>query len=134
VNFGAAGKSPRWRSAVAVFATLAVLAALTGCWTLRSVLAAADSPQPVAATQAAVSQFDHGSSSTYQTNQKPFKSTGIKRDRPPTWSRSAPPEWSSPMPASMTTLAYPPGVPNSRAPAAPCAGQDLLTQFCVARC
>lgn len=142
MHFQAVGKHRQLRSTVAIVAALCVLAALTGCWALRSQLAAADAAQTVAATESVsdivqlrcddannTSQFCPGFLST---SQKPVKSAGIKRDRPPTWSRSAPPQW-VPTPASMTSFAYPRGAARSHALVIPHDGQDILTQLCVAR-
>lgn len=145
--FRDAGKPSRWRSLIAIVAGLCLLSALVGSWAVRSGSAA---PQPVAASQDVIdisvdisqAHFDaspqpasHGGhDGPSATNQKSFKTAGIKRDRPPTWSRSAPPEWWLPTPSSLTTSKYQPGAPHSRALATPRDGQELLHQLCVARC
>lgn len=130
------GMPSRWRSTIAIVAALCLLSALAGSWAVRfapaasaatpAVTVSADlGPQPAAHT-------DHNGPSS--TNYKYFKTAGIKRDRPPNWSRSVPPEWWLPTPASLTTSAHQLGAPRSRAPATPRDGQELLHQLCVARC
>jgi hypothetical protein len=131
-----AGMPSRWRPLIAIVAALCLLSALAGSWAVRFGPAASAAPQAVTVfadvgPQPAAYTDHHTPSST---NDKSFKTAGIKRDRPPNWSRSAPPEWWLPAPSSLITSQHRPGAPHSRAPATPRDGQELLHQLCVARC
>lgn len=142
VNLRCYVRALRWQSAIAVFGGLTVLAAIVGFWTLQTHLAAADRPDPIAASQVVAAtgpaRVTDGSipamtseDAVFSTD--PLKSAGIKRDRPVDLSRSAPPEWSLRTPASLMTTAHSLGVPHSRAPATPQTGQAILSQLCVAQ-
>lgn len=146
------GKPPRWRLVVAILAGLCLLTALVGGWTLRTHLAVSASQQTVvelaggadgdadAGVDTTRGRFEntiqptaHLVFGTQSGDRKPFKSAGLKRDRPPSWSRSAPTQWSLVTPASMTTPRRPAVLPQCPAPATSEGGQDLLNQLCVAR-
>lgn len=71
------------------------------------------------------------------TDQKSFKTAGIKRDRPPTWSRGAPPQWWLTTPLSLNTAgtdAPGPDPAYTPSPTQALAGNELLNHICVARC
>jgi hypothetical protein len=139
VNFLGAGKTRRWQSAIAIFAGLSLFAAVFGCWALQGGLAAATQPQPPVSSQGFLdvgidvgqTHSDHGSSPTNE--KKPFKSPGIKRDRPPTRVRLARQLVWSPWPVALTTLGFQSDDAGSAVPAAAFANRDVLTQLCVAR-
>jgi hypothetical protein len=65
---------------------------------------------------------------------KAFKSAGLKRDRPTTFSLSVPRwPWTPSSLASATGSQRPVDACPSRAPSTVLAGQDLLTKLCVSR-
>ncbi|UXA04279.1 hypothetical protein KXD96_14650 [Mycobacterium sp. SMC-2] len=71
------------------------------------------------------------------TDQKSFKTAGLKRDRPPTWSRGAPPQWWLPAPVSLNTAgmnAPGPDPAHTPSPTQALAGHELLNHICIARC
>lgn len=139
-------KPRRWHSAIAIVVALSLFAAVLGCWSLQSRLAAAAMSRPPASSQGTPGvgidigqvHFGHGSS---PTNQKPFKSAGIKRDRPPAWARLTPQSvwaaWPVPWslrPTILAALGFQPGDAHSGASVAAALGvEDILTQLCVAR-
>lgn len=140
MNLRGPGRSARRRSVIALVSGLCVLVALVGFWTLRAGLAAAGQAQ-IAQGAVRIAQANSQDCSKLAidveqscsaTNKKPLASAGIKRDRPPT-RYSLPPQWSLPTLASLTSVRYRTGVPNSHAPANSHDGQDLLTKLCVAR-
>ena len=112
MSFPVAAKSPRWQSTIVIVAALSLFLAAMGCWVLRSELVAAAAAHQAGASHSTAdigpvhvsegskpaSHLDQSSSPTKQT---PFKSAGLKRDRPPTWSRSTPQLFRSPWPASL---------------------------------
>ena len=148
--FREAGKPSRRRSLIAVAAGLCLISALVGSWALRSAANTSTAPQPVIVSQDAVSipvdfsrahvdassqpatHVHHDGPSS--TDQASFKTAGIKRDRPPTWSRSAPPEWWLPAPSSLNTATHGQDASHSRAPATLQDGQERLNRLCIARC
>lgn len=152
-----AGGRRRWRLAIAYVAVLGIFTAVTTGWALRSANAVAAPPQPAAWTHATpyaglhvgraqfavdsqpvrngVSLLSQGYS---PTNHGPTKNAWMTRDRPPNGARVAPPRVWSPWPVSLslweTALFGPLGSETSCArPAAAIAGQDILTELCVAR-
>lgn len=144
-----AGTPSRWRSLIAIVAVLCLLSALAGSWAVRFGPAASAAPEPATASADAIIPIDNGQARLVadpraasdidhngpsSTNQKSFKTAGIKRDRPPNWSRSAPPEWWLPTPSSLITSDIGRGAPHSRAPATPRDGQELLSRLCISRC
>jgi hypothetical protein len=139
VNVRGAGKPRRWHSAIAIVAGLSLFAAVFGCWVVQAGLAAAAQPQPPASSQGVpdvgidIGQVhsDHGSSPTNQ--KKPFKSAGIKRDRPHSRSRLARPLVCSPWLVALTALGFQSDEAHSAVPAAALANRDILTRLCVAR-
>jgi hypothetical protein len=134
----------RSRSLIAIVAGICLLFAIVGFWALRSGLAASDSSPPVAApgqvvqitqTQVVASSksalgFDQGSSST---NQKSLKSSGVRRDRPPTRPTSAPPQWLLPTPKPLASARYALSAKQSPAYVTTGGGQELLNLLCIAR-
>lgn len=152
MNIRGAAQPPRWRSVIAVAAVFCVLSALVGSWAVRNEAATSASPSSVAAshdgagdaigitevdveTVGPAVHFDCKGPSA--TNERSFKTAGIKRDRPPTWSRSAPPEWWLSTPVSLNTAGRNPhAVPSAHSPvpARTLAGQELLNHIGVARC
>ena len=153
VNVWGASTTRRWQSAMAIVAGLSLFAAVTTGWAARgSLLAGAALPQSAALSQETLHvgvnaghvRVDHQSqlishvaygfsSGSSQTPQKPTKNAWMTRDRPPTWARLSPQSLRSPLPASFAALGFQPGRAQSRAPAAVCADQDILTELCVAR-
>jgi hypothetical protein len=136
----------RWRSAIAIVAALSLFAAALGCWSLQSRLAAAAMLRPPASSQGTpgvgmdIGQVHFGHSSS-PTSRKPFKSAGMKRDRPPTWARLTPQSvWAaSPVlwslrPTILAALGFQPGDAHFGASvAAALCVRDILTQLCVDR-
>jgi hypothetical protein len=148
VTFPVAAKSPRWQSTIAIVAALALFLAAMGCWVLRSELVAAATPHQAAVSHSTadirpvhVSEGSKPASHLEQislpTNKTSFKSAGLKRNRPPTWSLSTPQlswsPWSASLAAWGDTAERRLGVGCSDVPVAAVAGQELLTQLCVAR-
>jgi hypothetical protein len=155
VRFRGTVRPARWQSLVAIVAVWCVVAALAGSWAVRSA-ATLPSNGTVAASQNVTdtvgavidlgqlrddailqpaNRFDswppNGPSSD---KQRSFKTAGIKRDRPPSWSRAAPPEWSLPTPSSLTAPAYGSTGWHSRVTAPTVSGKELLSRIGVARC
>ena len=154
VNLRSANKSRRWHLAIAVVAALSIFTAVTTGWALRSAHGITAPPQPAAWSHATpnvglrvhraqsavgsqptshgVLRFSQGSS---PTNHKPTKNAWMTRDRPPTSARVAPQLVWSPWPSAWETAWAPTlgSQSGSAAPAAATAGQDILTQLCVAR-
>ncbi|ORA84150.1 hypothetical protein BST29_06505 [Mycobacterium malmoense] len=151
-----AGRSRRWRAAIAIAAASSLFIALIAGSPLRPKYSAATLPEPVAwshrATDATTDAIAHagqvqlhanstctshgarGSSwGSAPTNKKPFKSMWMTHDRPPTWTRISPQSLGSPLPISFTTSEFHPGGPQAVAPPAAPVDQDILTQLCVAR-
>ncbi|WP_082948080.1 hypothetical protein [Mycobacterium sp. 852002-51613_SCH5001154] len=108
--------------------------------------AAAGPPQHVAASVATTTrtgtlEFRDGSAprshpdfGSTLNDDKAFKSAGLKRDRPTTFSLSVPRwSWTLSSLASATGAQRPLDVGPSRAPSTVLAGQDLLTKLCVSR-
>jgi len=129
------------------------MSALVGSWAVRSAAATPASAPPAATADlldtadtgvvdltaiqlADISQsavhFDHKDPAS--SDQRSYKTAGIKRDRPPSWSRSAPPEWWLPTPSSLTAPEYRPAALQDRLFATGLCGQELLNRICVARC
>lgn len=147
MSFRGASQPSRWsrrRSAVAVVAGLSLIAAALGCWALRTEIATDTSAPVVAALSAPDAGQGHradGSATARHADfgstlddDKAFKSAGLKRDRPTTFSLSTPRSpWT---PSSLAAAAWTvrPGEPCCRAPATVLAGQNLLAQLCVCRC
>ncbi len=152
MNIRGAAKPPQWRSVIAIVAVFCMMSALVGSWAVRNQAATSATPSSVAAsydgagdaigiTQVHVEtvgpaiHFDcKGPSST---NERSFKTAGIKRDRPPSWSRSAPPEWWLSTPVSLNTAGLNPSGASSAhspMPTRTLAGQELLNHIGVARC
>lgn len=148
VTLWSAGKTRRWQSAIAIVAALSLLTAVTTGWASRgTMLAQVASPLPAALSHAnhadvntghvqpgdrtqPASYLAHGSSPTHQ---KQTKNAWMTRDRPPTWTRVSPHSTWSLLPASFAVSEFqPPGAPCG-APVTDFAGQDILTQLCVAR-
>ena len=155
VTFRGAGGIRRWQSAVAVAAAFSLFVALVAGSALRPKFAAAELPEPAAWSQGttdagahAALMHLHGCSSamsypalaasrdsapTNKTNEKPFHSTWMTKDRPSTWSRLSPQSVLSPVPIAFIPLGFQPERAQPRAPAAVRADRDILTQLCVAR-
>lgn len=141
------GASQRWlrrRSAVAIVAGLSLIAAALGCWALRTEIVTGTSAPAVVALStpdagqghltdgsATASHADFGST---LNDDKAFKSAGLKRDRPTTFSLSTPRSPWTPSSLALAAWTARPGEPCCRAPATVLAGQNLLAQFCVCRC
>jgi hypothetical protein len=151
VNLRGTDKASRWPSFIAIVAMLCLVSALVGSWAVRSAATTPGSLQlasedvidtggdvidlsrvHLADISQSARHFDH--KGPLSSNQKSYKTAGIKRNRPPNWSRSAPPEWWLPTPSSLTAPEYRPTVSNNRLPARSLSGQELLNQICVARC
>jgi hypothetical protein len=130
----------RWRSAIAIVAALGAFVALVAGSALRPQSAAAALPEPaawsagipVAGAHAAQGQL-RISGPAAPTGKKPFHTTWMTKDRPPTPSRLAPRSVGSPLPVSFTALGFQPRGARPRAPAAVRGTPDILTLFCVAR-
>ncbi len=104
----------------------------------------ADSGQQVtvaAAIDAGPPQFRDGSTpqrhpdfGSTLNDDKAFKSAGLKRDRPPTFSLAAPRwSWTPSSLATATGAQRRVDASPSRAPSTVLAGQDLLAKLCVSR-
>lgn len=153
MNPRGADKTLRWPSLIAIVAVLCLMSALVGSWAVRSAAATPASATPAAAEDpfdtgaldvvdlsrvhlANISQpashFDHKDPAS--SDQRSYKTAGLKRDRPPNWSRSAPPEWWLPTPYSLTAPEYRPAAAQDRLPASCPCGRELLNRICVARC
>jgi hypothetical protein len=131
------------RSVVAVVAALSLLAAAFGYGALRTAAIAQASP-PVAAS---LLYFDAGPAHvgadfaparhlhpvSTLNDDKAFKSGGLKRDRPPTFTFDAPRAFSSSAPVSWTTSVGTRRGGGARAPSTVHACNNLLTQLCVSR-
>jgi hypothetical protein len=153
VTFRGADGTRRWQSAAAVVAALSLFVALVTGSALRHKFAASELPEPAAWSQQMPNgmhaDLTHPHSSptvghaahatlwdtapTNKTNTKPFRTTWMTKDRPPTWGRSSPQSVLSPVPLSFTPLGFHPEGTQTRAPAAVRADRDILTQLCVAR-
>ncbi|MCV7092569.1 hypothetical protein [Mycobacterium interjectum] len=136
---GAAGKARRWQPAIAIVGALGVFVALVAGSALRPPFAAAAPPEPAAWSQGPTGDGAHAdrlqlraSRHSAPTDKKPFHSTWMTKDRPPTWSRSSPQSVVSSLPVSSTALRFAPPGGQPRAPAAVLADRDVLTRFCVA--
>ncbi|BBZ14489.1 hypothetical protein [Mycobacterium branderi] len=136
----------RPRPVVALVAALGLLAAVLGCWLLRFDRAASDTPSPAPTSVAAAhhTSIDRGSSPTYHgavmdddhpiaPSQTSVKSAGLHRDRPPTSLRVVPSLQESPSAVPVASPGRGFSVGYIRAPGAVLAGQERLTQFCIAR-
>ncbi len=133
---------------------LCLISALVGSWAVRSQAAAPASPPSIAVPLDAI---DAGSAvevsrahadladlashlkrnAPASTDQKSFKTAGIKRDRPPTWSRGAPPQWWLITPVSLNTAginAPGPDPAHTPSPTQALAGHELLNHICISRC
>lgn len=157
VNLQNASGRWRWQLAIAVVAALSIFTAVTTGWALRAAGGTAAPPQPAAWSHASpnaglhvhrarfavdtqptshgVLRFSQGSS---PTDHKPTKNAWMTRDRPSTWARVAPQLVWSPWPVTLSPweTAWPAALGSQSGcaePAATLAGQDILTQFCVAR-
>lgn len=141
---GRPSRRPRRQPALAVFAVLSLFAAAFGCWALQAGAAASASQQPAVSAVApdtGALQFNNGSApkshpdfGSTLNDDKAFKSAGLKRDRPTTFSLSVPREsW----PLSSLTPAIgaqrPTDACTPRAPSTFLAVPDLLTTLCVSR-
>lgn len=130
----------RRRSAIAIVAALGAFVALVAGSALRPQFAAAALPEPaawsagvpVAGPHAAQGEL-RASAPAAPTDKKPFHTTWMTKDRPPTPGRLSPPSVGSPLPVSFTAFAFRPRGARPRAPAALEADPDILTRFCVAR-
>ncbi len=127
------GITRRWRSAIAVVAALSAFVALVAGSALRPPSAAAALPEPAAWSQTTPDAGAHASHDSTPTNKKPFHTTWMTKDRPPTPGRLSPPSAGSPHPVSFAALGFQPRGTLPRAPAAVRADPDILTRFCVAR-
>ncbi|WP_161552104.1 hypothetical protein [Mycobacterium xenopi] len=92
-------------------------------------------PLPASATSLAGAHadqphFDHTKSPVSQTA---FKPAGLKRNRPEPSLRLMPALRESPLPGAVSAAGRQLGGADFAAPVIALAGQDLLTQFCVAR-
>ncbi|OCB37457.1 hypothetical protein A5676_17860 [Mycobacterium malmoense] len=154
VSRGAASEPQRWRPGVAIVAVLCLIAALVGSWAVRSQAAAPASPPSIAVSHDAIGagsavepsrvHADMADPASHlkrnaptSTDQKSFKTAGIKRDRPPTWSRGAPPQWWLATPISLNTAginAPGPDPAHTPSPIRALAGHQLLSLICIARC
>lgn len=120
-------------------AALGLLAAVLGCWLLRFDRAASDTPSPAPTSVAAVGTAPayHGAvmddDHPIAPGQASVKSAGLHRDRPPTSLRVMPSLQESPSAAPVTPPGRAFGIGHIRAPATVLAGQERLTQFCIAR-
>ncbi|OBH03432.1 hypothetical protein A5696_08225 [Mycobacterium sp. E2699] len=120
----------RWRSAIAIVATLGVFVALVAGSALRPQFAAAAPPEPAAWSQAIPDAGAHASHDAAPTHKKPFHATWMTKDRPPAWSPVSPPLVAQ---VSFAAFGFQPRGARPCAPAAIRAGPDILTRFCVAR-
>ncbi len=130
----------RWRPAIAIVAALGAFVALVAGSALRSQFAAAALPEPAAWSAGIPLAGAHAGQGQLRTpgpaaptGKKPFHSTWMTKDRPPTPSRLAPPSVGSPLPVSFAALGFQPCGAQPRAPATVAADPDILTRLCVAR-
>jgi hypothetical protein len=147
VTLWGAGKTRRWLLAIATVAALSLFTAVTTGWASRGTMlaqGAASLPALSHGTHVGVnvgqaqlgdrsqptSYLAHGSSPTHQ---KQTKNAWMTRDRPPTWTRISPHSTWSALPASCAVSEFQPAGAPSGAPVTDFAGQDILTQLCVAR-
>jgi hypothetical protein len=133
-------KLPRWLSIIATVAVVCLASALLGSWAVGPNTVASHeltaAAQGAAATAGDMTRpaahFAHPGPSS--ENQKSFKTAGIKRDRPPTWLRSAPAGWWLTTPSTLNTSGCQAVVPPSGVFVRTLAAQDLLNRIGVARC
>lgn len=139
----------RWsrrKSALAIVAALALVAAVLGCGALRAEMAANAAPPEVAASSVSPLSNpmhpDHesvpvrrlGVGSTVNDD-KAFKSVALKRDRGSTFALSTPRQSGSSTPPTLGIMWSQQRVDTAaRAPASSPVGPNILIQFCVARC
>ncbi|OBJ34106.1 hypothetical protein A5621_19375 [Mycobacterium colombiense] len=148
--FRGVGVTRRWQLAIAVTAALGVFIALvTGTW-LRPNFAATAPLEPAAWSAAPVGAqagqtherpvvgraalaAERPSAPANKTNQKPFRSAWMTKERPLTWNRLSPQSVLTPAPLSFTPIGFAPAGTQARAPAAVAYDRDILTRICVAR-
>lgn len=88
--------------------------------------------RPVALGRSALAAA-RSSAPANKTNQKPFRSAWMTKERPLTWNRLSPQSVLTPAPLSFTPTGFAPDGTQARAPAAIASDRDILTRFCVAR-
>lgn len=125
------------------------IALVTGSW-LRPTFAATAPPEPAAwsaASAGAQARLTHerpvvgraapaaerSSAPANKTNQKPFRSAWMTKERPPTWNRLSPQSVLTPAPLSFTPIGFAPAGTQPRAPVAIASDRDILTRIGVAR-
>lgn len=136
----------RGKSAWAIVAVLALVAAVLGCGALRAEMASNASHSEMAGSSAGplsipmhsdhesvpVRRLDLGST---VDDDKAFKNAGLKRDRGTTFALSTPRQSGSSIPPAVGMIWPQRRVDTpARAPASRPPGQDILIRFCVARC
>lgn len=141
---GIPSRRPRRRSALAVLAILSLFAAAFGFWVLQAG-AAASTPQQAAVAAVAPDtgplQFKDGSAAESHpdfgstlNDDNAFKSAGLKRNRPTTFSLSVPrASWPLSSLAPAIGAQRPTDGCGPRAPSIVRTAQDLLTTLCVSR-
>lgn len=126
------------------------IALITGSW-LRPIFAATAPPEPAAWSAASVGAqagqtherpvavdraavaAERSSAPANKTNQKPFRSAWMTKERPLTWNRLSPQSVLTRAPLSFTPIRFAPAGTQARAPAAVASDRDILTRICVAR-
>lgn len=134
MNFSDGCRPARLRSISAITVAVCVLVGVIGCGLVRFELAASAPPPPVGVSLGAdnseCGDLDHDSS---PTTHKAFSTAALPHVLPPRL-RSVPVWRWSPSPVSLPALWYRLDGDCPRAPASVLAGQQLLTQLCIARC
>jgi hypothetical protein len=137
VTYRGAGKSRRWRSAIAIVAALCLFAAVITGWASRgSALIEVALPQPAALSQGAHAHVSEHSASQLSHPDTPVHqkfNAWMTRERPPERQRVTPESVWSLVPTSLVAWGVPPGNTHSIAYPAALADRDLLTLICVAR-
>lgn len=136
VTHRAAGKSRRWRCAIAIVVALSLFTVVTGWASRGSALIEVALRQPAALSQGANAHVSEHSASQLSHPDTPVHqkfNAWMTRERPPERPRVTPESVWSLVPTSLVAWGVPPGNTHSIAYPAALAERDLLTLICVAR-
>lgn len=145
----------RWQAAIAGLVALGVFIALVAASALRPQFAPDALPEPATWSTATLTVGAHspvidnhtrpiakggatGAMSrsfppANKTNPKPFHSTWMTKERPPTWNRLSAHAALMAIPPSLPRIRVGPGRARPRAPSAAYAERNILTELCIAR-
>jgi hypothetical protein len=136
VTHRAAGKTRRWRCAIAIVVALSLFTVVTGWASRGSALIEVALAQPAALSQGAHAHVSERSASQLSHPDTPVHqkfNAWMTRERPPERTRVTPESVWSLVPTSLVAWGVPPGNTHSIAYPAALAERDLLTLICVAR-